>query len=151
MTKHRDSFVVLGVLPDGSVNWAVFNERRDRIRSLLDRGRCVGCDGKAPRAEASVYCGDCRRVASDIEDDKRRNICSFCGSAPAGASREPLYADYPVEVVRCHDCRGRKIPETVEAASQGSVPRQSVMSEEVGVIIRDGDHDGEMGQYVMSV
>ena len=105
------SEIVLGVMPDGSLDWRVFNERRNRLRSLLDRGRRVGCDGKAPRVEAHVFCAPCRRNAAHIEERKRRYACSFCGGAPGGATREPLYADYPVEVVRCHDCRGRRIPE----------------------------------------
>ena len=40
---------MLGTMSDGSFDWRVFTERRDRLRSLLDRGRCVGRDGKAPR------------------------------------------------------------------------------------------------------
>ena len=43
------SEIVLGTMPVGALNWRVFNERRDRLRPLLDRVRCVGCNGKAPR------------------------------------------------------------------------------------------------------
>ena len=148
--------ITLAIMPDGSVDWRVFNERRAALRSLLDRGRCVGCDGKAPSAEASAYCVNCRRDASRIEEKKRSHSCSFCGGAAAGAIREPLYVDYPFEVVRCHDCRGRKMPETSEAVGHGRLFDEDPEEERswgncADVIVRDGDGDGELGQYVMAV
>ena len=70
-------------------------QRRDLIKSLIDRGICIRCMKKpavvTPKGKTLRFCPDCAKIQSDYAKNKRleylrKNICTIC-------HKNPLYKD----------------------------------------------------------